>query len=58
MADNRKKPDPDNAATTEDGLDIVALEALRRRRNRLLFGGIIALCVVFYLITLIRLGGA
>lgn len=58
MAENNKKPDKGSAAVTEDGIDIAALEVLRRRRNRLLFGGIIALCVVFYLITLIRLGGA
>ena len=29
---------------------------LRRRRNFAVFGGIIFLCVVFYLITIVRLG--
>ncbi|XDZ65088.1 hypothetical protein AB8880_09140 [Alphaproteobacteria bacterium LSUCC0684] len=32
--------------------------ALRRRRNLAVFGGIVLLCVIFYLITIIRLGGA
>jgi hypothetical protein len=32
--------------------------ALRRRRNLAVFGGIVFLCVVFYLITIIRLGAA
>jgi len=32
--------------------------ALRRSRNLAVFGGIILLCVIFYLITIVRLGGA
>jgi hypothetical protein len=32
--------------------------ALRRSRNFAVFGGIVLLCVIFYLITIIRLGGA
>ncbi len=30
--------------------------AMRRRRNLAVFGGIIFLCVLFYLITIVRLG--
>ena len=32
--------------------------ALRRRRNLAVFGGIIFLCVLFYLITIVRLGAS
>jgi hypothetical protein len=32
--------------------------ALRRSRNFAVFGGIVLLCVIFYLITIVRLGGA
>ena len=32
--------------------------ALRRRRNFAVFGGIIFLCVAFYLITIVRLGAS
>lgn len=31
---------------------------LRRRRNRAVFAGIVFLCVIFYLITIVRLGVA
>ena len=32
--------------------------ALRRRRYFAVFGAIVLLCVIFYLITVVRLGGA
>jgi hypothetical protein len=32
--------------------------ARRRRRNIAVFGAIVLLCVMFYLITIIRVGGA
>jgi len=32
--------------------------AMRRRRNFAVFGGIVLLCVIFYLITIVRLGVA
>ncbi|MCE2516281.1 MAG: hypothetical protein J4F41_00310 [Alphaproteobacteria bacterium] len=32
--------------------------ALRRRRNFAVFGAIVLLCVIFYLITIVRLGVA
>lgn len=52
MAKQKKKPEQANE-TQMTALDFIAL---RRRRNFAVFGGIIFLCVVFYLITIVRLG--
>ena len=43
--------------TVEAGMNSKEFQALRRRRNYAVFGGIMLLCVIFYLITIVRVGG-
>ena len=38
----------------ETGMSVQEFRKLRRRRNYAVFGGIILLCLVFYLITIFR----
>lgn len=50
MTDKQKKVEP--------GMKAQDFQALRRSRNYAVFAGIILLGVIFYLITIIRVGGA
>ncbi|CAI8432337.1 MAG: Uncharacterised protein [SAR116 cluster bacterium MED-G04] len=47
----------DKPETIEAGMNSKEFQALRRRRNYAVFGGIMLLCVIFYLITIVRVGG-
>ena len=46
-----KKPEQKQEPTPQEFV------ALRRRRNLTVFGGIMLLAVIFYIITIIRVGG-
>ena len=40
----------------EGGMSAREFQALRKRRNYAVFGGILLLCLIFYLITILRVG--
>ena len=40
------------------GMGAREFRAMRRRRNYAVFGGILLLCLIFYAITIVKVGGA